>query len=123
METSPDEDDVISLEIKSDVQLILSVLCETDMHRKVKLTPEKGFNLKRRHCATFIWSLHLYVTDLISHSCLMLQELFGSEGVEMVVHFLRKGSNKFYSGLGHNKLVLTTVDCVWSVRDHAPVIS
>uniref|UniRef100_A0A3Q1H9H8 Cilia- and flagella-associated protein 69 ARM repeats domain-containing protein n=1 Tax=Anabas testudineus TaxID=64144 RepID=A0A3Q1H9H8_ANATE len=72
---SPDEDDIVTLEIKSDIQLILSALCETDMHRK---------------------------------------ELFGSEGVEMAVHFLRKGSDKFYSGLGHNKLILSTVDCVWS---------
>uniref|UniRef100_A0A3Q4BEW3 Cilia- and flagella-associated protein 69 ARM repeats domain-containing protein n=1 Tax=Mola mola TaxID=94237 RepID=A0A3Q4BEW3_MOLML len=75
MESGPGEDDVVTLEIKSDIQLILSVLCESDMHRK---------------------------------------ELFGSEGVEMAVHFLRKGSSKFYSGLGHNKLILTTVDCVWS---------
>ncbi|XP_028453342.1 cilia- and flagella-associated protein 69 isoform X1 [Perca flavescens] len=75
METSPDEEDVVTLEIKSDIQLILSALCESDMHRK---------------------------------------ELFGSEGVEMAVHFLKKGSHKFYSGLGHNKLILSTVDCVWS---------
>ncbi|XP_053190050.1 cilia- and flagella-associated protein 69-like [Scomber japonicus] len=75
MEVRPDEEDAVTLGIKSDIQLILSVLCETDMHRK---------------------------------------ELFGSEGVEMVVHFLKKGSNKFYSGLGHNKLILSTVDCVWS---------
>ncbi|XP_031151527.1 cilia- and flagella-associated protein 69 isoform X2 [Sander lucioperca] len=75
MEASPDEEDVVTLEIKSDIQLILSALCESDMHRK---------------------------------------ELFGSEGVEMAVHFLKKGSNKFYSGLGHNKLILSTVDCVWS---------
>ncbi|XP_032391783.1 cilia- and flagella-associated protein 69 isoform X2 [Etheostoma spectabile] len=75
MEASPDEDDVVTLEIKSDIQLILSALCESDMHRK---------------------------------------ELFGSEGVEMAVHFLKKGSNNFYSGLGHNKLILSTVDCVWS---------
>ncbi|TKS88854.1 Cilia- and flagella-associated protein 69 [Collichthys lucidus] len=75
MEASPEDEDAVALEIKSDIQLILSGLCESDMHRK---------------------------------------ELFGSEGVEMAVHFLRKGSNKFYSGLGHNKLVLSTVDCVWS---------
>ncbi|KAI3358807.1 hypothetical protein L3Q82_015208, partial [Scortum barcoo] len=74
MEASPDEDE-ITLEIKSDIQLILSALCESDMHRK---------------------------------------ELFGSEGVEMAVHFLKKGANNFYSGLGHNKLILSTVDCVWS---------
>uniref|UniRef100_A0A3B4AIF7 Cilia- and flagella-associated protein 69 ARM repeats domain-containing protein n=1 Tax=Periophthalmus magnuspinnatus TaxID=409849 RepID=A0A3B4AIF7_9GOBI len=72
---SSDEDDAVSLEIKSNIQLILSALCETDMYRK---------------------------------------ELFGSEGVEMVIHFLKKGCNLFYSGLGHNKLLLSTVDCVWS---------
>lgn len=38
MEASPDEEDEITLEIKSDIQLILSALCESDMHRKVKLT-------------------------------------------------------------------------------------
>ncbi|XP_058475446.1 cilia- and flagella-associated protein 69-like isoform X2 [Solea solea] len=75
MEACPDEEDVVTLEIKSDIQLILSVLCENDMHRK---------------------------------------ELFGSDGVEMTLHFLRKGCSKFYSGLGHNKLILSTVDCVWS---------
>ncbi|XP_035038459.2 cilia- and flagella-associated protein 69 isoform X1 [Hippoglossus stenolepis] len=75
MEASPGEEDLVTLEIKSDIQLILSALCESDMHRK---------------------------------------ELFGAEGVEMTVHFLKKGPDKFYSGLGHNKLILSTVDCVWS---------
>lgn len=45
----------------------------------------------------------------------MPQELFGAAGVEMTVHFLKKGYDKFHSGLGHNKLILTTVDCVWLV--------
>ncbi|XP_034532195.1 cilia- and flagella-associated protein 69-like [Notolabrus celidotus] len=75
MKASPDEEDIIDVEIKTNIQLILSTLCESDMHRK---------------------------------------ELFGSEGVEMTVHFLKKGSDKFYSGLGHNKLILTTVDSVRS---------
>ncbi|XP_075995551.1 cilia- and flagella-associated protein 69-like [Genypterus blacodes] len=75
MEANTDEEDEVTVEIKSDIQLILSALCESDMHRK---------------------------------------ELFGTVGVEMVLHFLRKGSDKFYSGLGHNKLILSTVDCVWS---------
>jgi len=42
------------------------------------------------------------------------QELFGSEGVEMAIHFLKKGCDSFYSGVGHNKLILSTVDCVRS---------
>ncbi|XP_047239897.1 cilia- and flagella-associated protein 69-like isoform X2 [Girardinichthys multiradiatus] len=75
MEGSYDEDDVIAVEMMSNIQLILSELCETDLHRK---------------------------------------ELFGLEGVKMVVRFLKKGPKKFYSGLGHNKLVISTVDCVWS---------
>lgn len=41
MEASPDEEDVITLEIKSDLQLILSALCESDMHRKVSLWPRR----------------------------------------------------------------------------------
>ena len=57
-----------------------------------------------------------YVTTGVSDSYVVLQELFGSEGVEMVLHFLRKGSDRFYSGMGHNKLILSTVDCVWSVQ-------
>lgn len=37
MEGSPEEEDVITLEIKADIQLILSALCENNPHRKVKL--------------------------------------------------------------------------------------
>lgn len=37
MEESPNEDDFVAVEMKSDIQLILSALCESDMHRKVKL--------------------------------------------------------------------------------------
>lgn len=37
MEANPDEDDVVTVEIMTDVQLILAVLCESDMHRKVNI--------------------------------------------------------------------------------------
>lgn len=109
MEVSFDEDDAVTVEIKSDIQLILSVLCESDMHRKVKprwstLKPQYDVN------CTLMWKGFC----ILNMPC-CTQELFGSEGVEMAIHFLKKGSNKFYRGLGHNKLVLTTVDCVWSV--------
>ncbi|XP_061753182.1 cilia- and flagella-associated protein 69-like [Nerophis ophidion] len=73
MEASPDEEDAVTVEMKSDMQLIISALCESDVHRK---------------------------------------ELFGTEGVDMVVHFLSRGSGMFYSGLGHNKLLLSTLVCV-----------
>ncbi|XP_061112007.1 cilia- and flagella-associated protein 69-like [Conger conger] len=75
LESSNKEEAAITIEIMTDLQQILSLLCENDLHRK---------------------------------------ELFGSGGVDMLVHFLKTSSGKFYSGLGHNKLVLSTVDCVWS---------
>ena len=31
----------------------------------------------------------------------------------MAVHFLKMNPEKFHSGLGHNRLILSTVDCVW----------
>nr|XP_057904002.1 cilia- and flagella-associated protein 69-like isoform X2 [Doryrhamphus excisus] len=73
MEASRGEEDAVTVEMKSDMQLIISALCEGEVHRK---------------------------------------ELFGCEGVEMVLHFLRRGSAMFYSGLGHNKLLLSTLVCM-----------
>lgn len=108
LEASPDEDDGVTLEIESDMQLILSVLCESDMHRKVadhshvaECEMEKKKERERRPTS--------HMAPAVP------QELFGAAGVEMTVHFLKKGYDKFHSGLGHNKLILTTVDCVWSV--------
>ncbi|KAK1789234.1 hypothetical protein P4O66_015184 [Electrophorus voltai] len=40
-------------------------------------------------------------------------ELFGAEGVEVVVSYLRTAPPRLYSGLGHNILFLSAVDCVW----------
>uniref|UniRef100_A0A4W4HBK8 Cilia- and flagella-associated protein 69 ARM repeats domain-containing protein n=1 Tax=Electrophorus electricus TaxID=8005 RepID=A0A4W4HBK8_ELEEL len=40
-------------------------------------------------------------------------ELFGAEGVEVVVGYLRTAPPRLYSGLGHNILFLSAVDCVW----------
>ncbi|XP_072561946.1 cilia- and flagella-associated protein 69 isoform X1 [Paramormyrops kingsleyae] len=69
------EDDAMTVEIKTDILLTLSALCEEDLHRK---------------------------------------ELFGPDGVEIVTRFLKLSMANFYSGLGHNKLILSTVDAVWS---------
>lgn len=35
IEGNPDEKDIATIEIMTDIQLILAVLCESDMHRKV----------------------------------------------------------------------------------------
>ena len=58
----------------------------------------------------FQWSITT-VTDFY----ITFQELFGTEGVEVVIHYLRTNSSFLNSGLGHHRLLLSAVDCVWSV--------
>ncbi|XP_064410355.1 cilia- and flagella-associated protein 69 [Latimeria chalumnae] len=72
---SSEEENEFLLEIQTDILIILSTICENDLHRK---------------------------------------ELFGSEGVVLVMTFLKIDTNKIYSGLGHNKLILAAIDCIWS---------
>lgn len=50
------------------------------------------------------------------YNCRFPQELFGTEGVDMTVCFLKMNPVRFYSGMGHSKLILSTVDCVWLVN-------
>ncbi|XP_072523947.1 cilia- and flagella-associated protein 69-like isoform X1 [Salminus brasiliensis] len=42
------------------------------------------------------------------------KELFGSEGVEMTIRYLKMNPALLQSGLGHNRLFMSSVDCVWS---------
>ncbi|KAK3109030.1 hypothetical protein FSP39_021501 [Pinctada imbricata] len=71
---SETEDDAVDIEMQSDMLMILSCLCDGDMHRK---------------------------------------ELFGTEGVDVAIHYLRTNSNLLSSGLGHHRLLLSAVDSVW----------
>lgn len=68
------EDDAIDVEMQSDMMMILSCLCDGDMHRK---------------------------------------ELFGEVGVNVCVHYLKTNPKLNNSGLGHHRLLLTAIDCVW----------
>ncbi|XP_075683729.1 cilia- and flagella-associated protein 69-like isoform X2 [Rhinoderma darwinii] len=43
-----------------------------------------------------------------------VRDLFGSEGVDVIVQLLRMDPTKIYSGLGHSKLILSTLTCVCS---------
>lgn len=72
--TSNTEDDAIDVEMQSDMLLILSCLCDGDMHRK---------------------------------------ELFGEAGVNVCVNYLKTDPKLLNSGLGHHRLLLSAVDCVW----------
>ena len=48
--------------------------------------------------------------------CVLFQELFGIQGVDMVVRYLRTDTKLLNSGLGHHKLLLAAIDCTWYVR-------
>ncbi|XP_041039883.1 cilia- and flagella-associated protein 69-like [Carcharodon carcharias] len=74
MTNSLEEETKINLDMQTDILIILSSICEHDIHRK---------------------------------------ELFGAFGVEIVIKLLKIDPTKFYSGIGHNRLLLSTVDCIW----------
>ncbi|XP_068942292.1 cilia- and flagella-associated protein 69 [Petaurus breviceps papuanus] len=68
------KEEAIVLEIKSDILLILSGICENHSQRK---------------------------------------ETFGTEGVDIILHLMKVDPKKFQSGLGHNRLLFSTLDCLW----------
>ena len=37
----------------------------------------------------------------------------GYDGIKLLVGYLKRDIHKFSSGLGHHKLLLAAVDCVW----------
>ena len=43
----------------------------------------------------------------------LFQELLGTQGVEVCIHYLRTDNRLLSSGLGHHRLLLAAVDCVW----------
>nr|XP_039253375.1 cilia- and flagella-associated protein 69-like [Styela clava] len=55
----------------------------------------------------------LYVLSTLCENDLHRKELFGSQGVEMLIHYMRSNPKKVSSGLGHNRLMLTVVDAIW----------
>ncbi|XP_072364716.1 cilia- and flagella-associated protein 69-like isoform X1 [Scyliorhinus torazame] len=74
MTSSTEEETKINLDMQTDILIILSSICEHDIHRK---------------------------------------ELFAAFGVEILIKLLKIDPNKFYSSMGHNKLILSTIDCIW----------
>ncbi|KFQ38616.1 Uncharacterized protein C7orf63, partial [Mesitornis unicolor] len=81
---SKEKEDAILLEIQADILFILSALCENDFHRKK-------------------------YTALIKK-----KELFSCEGVDILIPFIQMDPKMLYSGLGHNHLLFSALDCLWS---------
>ncbi|XP_067907670.1 cilia- and flagella-associated protein 69-like [Heterodontus francisci] len=74
MTNSLEEETKIKLEMQTNILIILSSICENDIHRK---------------------------------------ELFGAFGMKVLVKLFKIDPKKFYSGMGYNRLILATVDCIW----------
>ncbi|CAM4641314.1 unnamed protein product [Leuciscus chuanchicus] len=55
-----------------------------------------------------------FILSVLCEGDMHRKELFGSDGVEILIQYLSLDAALIFSGLGHNKLLLSTVDCVWS---------
>jgi hypothetical protein len=41
------------------------------------------------------------------------QEIFGTEGVDIILHVMKADPKKFQSGLGYSVLLFSTLDSIW----------
>lgn len=73
---------------------ILSCLTENDLHRKV----------------AFIHIVYLYIYTLI----IISKELFGKEGVDLLIDYLKKKPELVWNGLGYQRLIIGTIDNIWA---------
>ncbi|NXV44556.1 CFA69 protein, partial [Uria aalge] len=56
----------------------------------------------------------LFVLSVLCENDLHRKELFSYEGVDILIPFIQMDPKKLYSGLGHNRLLFTALDCLWS---------
>eukprot|EP00493_Phyllostaurus_siculus_P024188 UN24525 len=56
----------------------------------------------------------LFILASLCDSDVHRKELFGEGGVDMLINYLGSNPKRTLSPLGHHKLMLATVDCVWS---------
>ncbi|XP_064647870.1 cilia- and flagella-associated protein 69-like isoform X2 [Lineus longissimus] len=55
----------------------------------------------------------LFILSAICEGDMHRKELFGSQGVDVLVRYMKINPQKFSSGLGHHRLMLATVDIIW----------
>ncbi|KTG46863.1 hypothetical protein cypCar_00044426, partial [Cyprinus carpio] len=55
----------------------------------------------------------LFLLSVLCEGDVHRKELFGRDGVEVLIQYLSLDAALVFSGLGHNKLLLSTVDCLW----------
>ena len=54
---------------------------------------------------------YMYILELCVG--VVVQELFGSEGIDMLVKYLRMDTALLSSGLGHYCLLMAAISCTW----------
>ncbi|KAL4669381.1 hypothetical protein H8959_007935 [Pygathrix nigripes] len=109
-----EKEEAIVLEIQSDILLILSGLCENHIQRKLQALmqllivfhhPVPGLLWKNNHNLPY-WEPELNIKA-------MRKEIFGTEGVDIVLHVMKTDPRKLQSGLGYNVLLFSTLDSIW----------
>ncbi|CAH1788088.1 unnamed protein product [Owenia fusiformis] len=55
----------------------------------------------------------LFLLSSLTEFDMHRKELFGVQGVDVCIEYLKMNPKKISSGLGHHKLMLATVDCIW----------
>ncbi|NXR53480.1 CFA69 protein, partial [Hippolais icterina] len=56
----------------------------------------------------------LFILSVLCENDVHRKELFSCEGIDILTPFFKMDPRKLYSGLGHNCLLLSALDCLWS---------
>ncbi|NWI40785.1 CFA69 protein, partial [Picathartes gymnocephalus] len=56
----------------------------------------------------------LFILSVLCENDVHRKELFSCEGIDILIPFFKMDPRKLYSGLGHNCLLLSALDCLWS---------
>lgn len=56
----------------------------------------------------------LFILASVCENDLHRKELFGTNGVDILLKYLKKKPELIWSGLGYQKLIIATIDCIWS---------
>ncbi|NWR68524.1 CFA69 protein, partial [Centropus unirufus] len=56
----------------------------------------------------------LFILSVLCENDFHRKEIFSYEGVDILIPFFQMDPKKLYSGLGHNRLLFSALDCLWS---------
>ncbi|KAL2307351.1 hypothetical protein Nmel_000309, partial [Mimus melanotis] len=56
----------------------------------------------------------LFILSVLCENDVLRKEIFSCEGIDILIPFFKMDPRKLYSGLGHNCLLLSALDCLWS---------